>query len=272
MDSTLLLLTFSPIAFTIPFFHLEIRWYGILFATGFYLAYLLLARLLNAPKIYSEKLLFYIFIGVIVGARLGHVLFYDPEYYLQNPLEIIAIWHGGLASHGGAIGLLTALFLFTRRHKDYTFLQLLDKLAIVAPLLGAFIRVGNFLNQEILGTKTALPWGVIFCNPLDPLSSSHTPLHPVQLYEALLYFTLFLTLYFSRNKKWTPGTQSGLLLSILFSGRFLLEYVKEVPGAFDYAGNYTNFSIGQLSTGQLLSLPFVGVGLYLMLTGRSRKR
>jgi prolipoprotein diacylglyceryl transferase len=248
-------LTLSPIAFTVPFFGLEIRWYGLLFACGFYLAYQVLVRLLQpTTSTYSEKLLLYLFFGVVVGARIGHVLFYDFDYYLQEPSEIVALWHGGLASHGGVLGVLLALYLFTRRHREHSFLDLLDKLAVVAPLLGGFIRIGNFLNQEIVGKFTSLPWGVVFTQPLEAGVSSSLPLHPVQLYESVFYFFLFGLFYYLRTSCWQPGSKAASLLSLLFLGRFFLENLKDSPSLIRI--NQPLISI-ELTAGQLLSLPFI---------------
>ena len=143
-------------------------------------------------------------VGTIAGARLGHCLFYDPAYYLTNPLKILMVWEGGLASHGGAIGILTALFLYSRKRPDQPYLWLLDRMAIVIALAGLFIRVGNFFNSEILGIPADVPWAIIF-DRIDSL-----PRHPAQLYEAIAYGSIFVGLYRLYGKL-SARTASGKL-------------------------------------------------------------
>lgn len=155
---------------------LEVRWYGLLFALSFVFAYYVLLKVFIKEKLsvkLLDKLAIYIFIGTVIGARLGHCLFYEPTYYLSNPLEMIKIWKGGLASHGGAIGILLSLFLFVKKHK-FNFLWLLDRVVIVVALVGAFIRVGNLMNSEIIGDKTTFSCGFLFVNEFDrSLTSSN---------------------------------------------------------------------------------------------------
>ena len=200
-----------------------------------------------------DKLTVYVAVGTVVGARLGHCLFYDPAYYLQNPIEIIKIWRGGLASHGAAIGILIALYYFARKNKK-PYLWILDRIVIVVALAGFFIRMGNLMNSEIYGIETSLPWGFIFVRNGEVL-----PKHPTQIYEALSYLLIFILLYSIYRKKGTKVRQGlifSLFLILLFSVRFLIEFIKEVQVDFEQTMS--------LNMGQWLSIPFVIIGFYLL--------
>lgn len=207
-----------------------------------------------------DRFCWFVVAGTIVGARLGHVFFYDWERYREHPLDILKTWEGGLASHGGAIGILLAIYLYQRYIKQwyptFSFLKLLDIISIPTALGCCFIRVGNFINQEILGTPTNLPWGVIFGNPAD--HEAPIPRHPVQLYEALAYLVIFFILSFVwiKGKNWL---RTGMLISLFFifgfSARFFLEFFKETQESV------INQSIIQM--GQLLSIPFIVIGIIL---------
>jgi prolipoprotein diacylglyceryl transferase len=250
-----------------PFLGRPILWYGFLFALGFFLGYLVFTELLKhvpeksvktQAKFLAEKLSLYVIIGTIVGARLGDVFFYQhPTTYLHDLSSIFKVWEGGLASHGGAIGILIALGLFARRYRMLTWIQWLDLLVIPVGLVGFFIRIGNFINQEILGTVTTVPWAVVFGHPAD--GSVPAPRHPVQLYEAMFYLCVFVSLFFlHRNKKLRTGQLSGIFLVLVFLFRFFVEYWKEEQSSL------LNPCSG-LDMGQLLSLPFLGLGFYLLL-------
>jgi len=192
-------------------------------------------------------------IGVVVGARLGHILFYEPAYYFSHPMEILKVWHGGLASHGAAIGVLISLYLFSRKHKR-SYLWVLDRIAIVVPLSGAFVRLGNLMNSEIYGDPTSLPWGFVFMRSGETL-----PMHPTQLYEALSYLVIFSLLwwmYRTGRKVNNPGFLIGLMVTLVFSARFLIEFVKNPQVGFE--------STMVINMGQILSLPFVIGGLLVM--------
>lgn len=210
-----------------------------------------------------DSLVWYAVIGTIIGARLGDVLFYDWDYYKLHPLQIFNIRQGGLASHGGTVGILLALSLFVRQKRAFlpnqTFIQFLDLFSIVAPLAGCFIRVGNFFNQEILGTATSVPWAVTFGHPVD--GHAIVPRHPVQLYEGAAYLFIFFTLFFlwKRRPHLTSGTLSGLCLILIFSARFILEFFK-----VDQFGAMSQL----LQTGQWLSLPFILAGALLIRSGK----
>jgi prolipoprotein diacylglyceryl transferase len=187
-------------------------------------------------------------VGIVIGARLGHCLFYDPDYYLANPMKIFAVWEGGLASHGGGLGVLIALYLGCKKYK-VDFMWLIDRLVIPTALFGFFVRMGNFMNSEILGKPTDIPWAVVF-ERVDNL-----PRHPAQLYESFSYLVIFLLLAFFYKKSYKTlkkGFLFGLFLVLTFTVRFLVEYVKVRQA--DYS-----LDIG-LTTGQLLSIPFLVVG------------
>ncbi len=208
-----------------------------------------------------DRLLWYIILGTLIGARLGEVIFYDFPLFWQNPMEIFMVWHGGLASHGAAIGILLSLYLFYIRKKDSlpgrSFFDFLDLFVIPLPLAFACIRFGNFINQEILGTPTEAPWAIIFGNPIDRLPI--IPRHPVMLYEAAAYVALFGILYFfwrQKRAQLRTGMISGIFFIYAFSARFILEFFKVSQGGYTL--------IPGLDMGQVLSIPFIPLGIILV--------
>lgn len=259
----------DPVAFTIPFLNLPIFVYGICFVIGFFLGYTILVRLmrqsLGSKELAQEcvdKLTWFVVIGTVVGARLGHVLFYDWERYKHNLLGILNTREGGLSSHGGTIGVLIALGLFYhlwfKKKTKLNFLELLDRMGIATAMTATFIRIGNFFNQEIIGTPTNLPWAVVFGHPAD--GEPAVPRHPAQLYEALLYLATFFVLLFLWKRtdvRKKPGFLIGLFFVLVFGGRFLIEFVKSIQESI--------FDQTFLQAGQWLSLPFVLAGLLLIL-------
>ncbi len=244
----------DPEILHIGIFHL--RWYGLLFATGFFVGYFIMKKFFRESRIplsYLDALTVYVVLGTVIGARLGHVLFYAPDYYLAHPVEIVQIWKGGLASHGGAIGILIALWLFTRKYRKIELLWLLDRLVIPAALGGALIRIGNLFNSEIIGKPTDLPWAFIF------VRVDSTPRHPSQIYEALAYLGVFLLLwfYYQKHRPSPPrGKLFGWFLILVFTARFFIEFVKEIQEPFEAAL--------PLDMGQILSIPFILVGAYFV--------
>ena len=236
---------------------ISIRWYGLMFASSFLFGFLLLRRIFRLEGRHVknlDKLLVYVLIGTILGARLGHCFFYNPSYFLSNPIEILKVWKGGLASHGGGLGALIAIFLYSRNKPQEPYLWLLDRIAIVAGLAGFFIRIGNLFNSEIIGTPTTLPWAFIF-EKVDNI-----PRHPVQLYESVTYgliFVLLLTIYRKQRHKVKQGFLTGLFLLLAFTARFFLEFVKARQAS--YSSNLP------LSVGQLLSIPFLLAGIVLII-------
>jgi prolipoprotein diacylglyceryl transferase len=237
----------------------SLRWYGLLFALGFVLSYFILNKVYaidKKPQADLEQLSIYVILGTVIGARLGHCLFYDPSYYLSNPIEILKVWHGGLASHGAAIGIITSIYLTTKKQKDKSMLWILDRVVIVVALAGALIRLGNLFNSEIIGKATDVPWAFIFAR-IDEV-----PRHPAQLYESLFYLITFVALYFTymkTQKKFNQGFLFGLAIVMIFGFRFFVEFIKENQSAFEQGLT--------LNMGQLLSIPFVLAGLYFMLKG-----
>lgn len=254
MDTLFIHWNISPELFHIG--PLSIRWYGLLFAGGFFVGYLIMQRFFkweNQPIQLLDRLATYMIVGTVVGARLGHILFYEPRLYLQNPWEILKIWHGGLASHGAAIGILISLWLFARKSKK-PFLWAVDRIVIVTALAGCFIRLGNLMNSEIYGDVTSLPWGFIFV-----WAGEHLPKHPTQIYESLCYLATFFVLYSIYRKRplsVPPGLLFGLFLIGIFSARFIIEFIKEPQVAFETTMN--------LNMGQWLSLPFILIGCILV--------
>lgn len=269
----------DPVAFYIPYFNHPIAWYALFFVGGFIAGFWILVPILqrklielcpeSAPTARSESISYVdgltwcIIIGTLVGARLGHVFFYDWPRYQANPLEILKTWEGGLASHGGTVGVLLAVYLYYRyRKKQYpslSFLNLLDMLSIPVALVAVCIRLGNFANQEILGTPTTLPWGIVFGHPIGH-TPTHGPLHPAQLYEAAAYLFTFLLLLAIWKRKGTvirPGFLIGLFFTLIFGFRFIIEFWKM------HQGMMIDESI--LQTGQYLSIPFIALGVGLIL-------
>jgi prolipoprotein diacylglyceryl transferase len=208
---------------------------------------------------FLDQLSIYILVGTIIGARMGHVLFYDPSYYFSNPLKIFAIWEGGLASHGGGIGILVSIFLFAKKQK-LPFLWVADRIALVVPIAGACIRLGNLMNSEMIGTPTNMPWAFIFT------SIDQIPRHPAQLYEALFCIILFLLLRYLWTKpilKNNIGNCFALLLILLFSFRFLDEFLKLNQEDFENSLF--------INMGQLLSIPFILIGSVLLILNSRKK-
>jgi prolipoprotein diacylglyceryl transferase len=245
------------------------RWYGLLFASGFLIGFYLMRHVFrreDKPEQDLDFLLFYLLGGTVIGARLGHILFYAPSYYLSNPAEIIAIWEGGLASHGGLIGVPLAIWLYCWRRDDQPFLWLLDRLAAPVALTGSFIRLGNFFNSEILGTPTDLPWGVVFERAARIREGIEAiPLHPVQLYESICYFLIFVLLWrlYQRWGAETPrGQLVGMFFALIFGVRIVLEFFKMRQIHFE-----ATLPMG-LSMGQLLSIPAVALGIWLWVRAR----
>ena len=242
------------------FWIISIRYYSLLFACAFLLGFRLMLGIYLREKRSEEELdslFIYMFFGTIIGARLGHCFFYDPTYYFSNPLEILKVWKGGLASHGAAIGMLIALFMFSKGKNRPTYLWTLDRMTIPVSIGATFVRLGNFFNSEIVGVQTDQPWGIVFKRYLpDPNHARH----PVQLYESLSYLFLFILLYWiykSDKFKKKDGFIFGFFLLILFTSRFFLEFLKTQQAYYE-----ENLD---LLVGQWLSIPFILVGLALIL-------
>lgn len=255
----------SPEIFSIGGF--AIRWYGLLFASSFVFGYILFLRFFKKegiPVKLLDELTTYMIVGTVLGARLGHVLFYEPAWYFAHPLKILEIWEGGLASHGAGIGIIIALLLFAH-FKKKPFLWVMDRIVIVVALAGFFIRMGNLMNSEIYGNVTNLPWGFYFLHSLNP-AETLDPRHPTQIYEALSYLSIFFLLwwyYYKKDGKPAPGMLFGMFLILVFGMRFLIEFIKEPQVGFERGMS--------LNMGQLLSIPFVIAGIvFIVLAERKR--
>ena len=250
---------------------ISIRWYGLMFAIGFWIGLEIVTRFFKhegAPEKWIGSLFIYVVVATIIGSRLGHVFFYDWAYYSQHPLDIFKIWEGGLASHGGTIGIILAIFLYshfvTKRSSLWTF----DRLVIPVALVGAMIRFGNLMNHEIYGDVTEMPWGFRFIQNIsswqqgaDPIYS--LPSHPTQIYESVCYlllFALLMWMYWHKNAQCRPGLIFGTFLLGIFTPRFFIEYIKNVQEPWEVG---LRASCG-MDMGQILSIPFIVVGLILV--------
>jgi len=252
----------SPVAFEIG--PLAIRWYALAYVAGIILAQYLLLKLddRRATPLLSKEardnLILYAVLGIILGGRLGYVLFYNAEYYLANPQDILAVWHGGMSFHGGLIGVTLAFWLLARRYK-ISFLSLMDRIAVVAPIGLFFGRLANFVNGELYGRVTDMPWGIIFPH------GGAVPRHPSQLYEAalegLLLFIVLWTMATRSNALAKPGALAGLFIMGYGIARFTIEFFREPD-------TQLGLLAGGLSMGQLLCLPMIALGLWLVTRAR----
>ncbi len=254
---------------------ITVRWYGLMFAIGFLIGYNVVARIFKhegAPEKWLGTLLLWTMAGTIIGARLGHVFFYEWDLYSNNPIHILYIWEGGLASHGGAIGVIVGVLCFSwitaKKNPIWTF----DRLVIPVALVGGLIRLGNLMNHEIYGHATDLPWAFRFItnihawqNGAEPVFSA--PSHPTQLYEAGCYFALFALLmwmYWRKNAETRPGLIFGVFLIGIFLPRLLIEFVKN---------NQVEWEADMiLNMGQILSIPFIIAGICLIIYSLSRPK
>lgn len=248
---------------TILSWPVSIRWYGLMFAIGFWIGYNIVAAMFKregAPEKWLGVLLMWVAAGTIIGARLGHVFFYEWEYYSQHPIKILATWEGGLASHGGAIGVILGVICFSiftsKRNPLWTF----DRLVVAIALVGAMIRFGNLMNSEIFGHATTLPWGFKFVRSSEwHALYEGVAVHPTQIYESLCYLALFgllMWMYWKKNAGERSGLLFGTFLVGIFVPRFLIEFIKNPQVAFEQDM--------VLNMGQLLSLPFIAAGIILI--------
>lgn len=258
MSNSLAYITWSASPEILHLGPLTLRWYGLLFATGFLLGLYMVRKMFLAekePEEWLDKIFIYMVVGGVVGARLGHVFFYDWDYYSQHLSEIPKVWEGGLASHGGAIGIIIALWIFSKYTSKRSILWVLDKVVVPTALAASLIRLGNLMNSEILGKPSDVPWAFVFTH-VDA-----EPRHPVQIYESLCYLASFAILYYTywkTDKRHKPGYIFGLFLVLIWGIRLVLEYFKDSQGGLE------QYVSQALSTGQLLSIPFILIGLYFM--------
>ena len=248
-----------------------VRWYGLMFAIGFWLGYNILGRIYRhegAPEKWLGILLLWVVGATIVGARLGHVFFYEWSYYSAHPADILKVWEGGLASHGGTLAIILAVILYsvftTKKSPIWTF----DRLVIPVALVGGMIRIGNLMNSEIFGTATDLPWGFMFVRSAQwHRMYEGMACHPTQLYEAFCYFALFALLmwmYWRKNAETRPGLIFGVFFIGIFLPRFLIEFIKNDQVGFEASMT--------LNMGQLLSIPFVLAGVFLVIRAMCRPK
>ncbi len=235
---------------------LQLRWYGLLFVGSFFLGLMILTKIYKRegkdPAV-LDSMLIYVMVGAVLGSRLVHCFFYEPEFYLSHPLEILKVWKGGLASHGGLAGVLIALYLFAKRYHT-SYMWLLSRVSIPGALTAAFVRFGNLFNSEILGLPSDKPWAIIFAR-VDMI-----PRHPVQLYEAFSYLIIFLLLI-AIYRKVMPAFATKILPAVflitVFTARFFLEYTKTRQAAYTTELPFT--------TGQMLSIPYIILGILWMI-------
>ncbi|MDR1373196.1 MAG: prolipoprotein diacylglyceryl transferase [Dysgonamonadaceae bacterium] len=259
----------NPAAFTIPVINREVRWYAFAFIIGlFILGPWIVKKIWNNEKIkpeWMDSLFYYVLFGTIIGARLGHCLFYSPAYYLTHPLEIFAVWEGGLASHGGTIGIIVAIWIYSKKVTHKSMLWTFDRLVVPVGFVAALIRIGNLMNSEIYGHPTTLPWGFIFVRGSE---NPTLPCHPTQIYEAIPYILvsfICLWLYWKRDAGKQQGLIFGVFLTGIFLTRFFVEYLKNIQEPFEI--QMIN-AIG-INMGQALSIPFIIAGIWFILKSKS---
>lgn len=254
---------------------IDIRWYSLMFLIGFLVGYKIVEKMFRREGAYESwlsTLLMYVVFATIIGARLGHVFFYEWEQYSQNPIDIFKVWEGGLASHGGAIGILIAIFLFSRFTTHKSPLWTLDRLVVPVALVGGLIRLGNLFNHEIYGHATDLPWAFSFIENIRAWQAGYpaifsAPSHPTQIYEALCYFALFgllMWMYWKKDAATRPGLIFGTFLIGIFVTRFLIEFVKNDQVAFE--------ADMVLNMGQWLSVPFIVAGILFLIRAAKRPK
>ncbi|MFL5752568.1 MAG: prolipoprotein diacylglyceryl transferase [Bacteroidia bacterium] len=263
----------DPEMFTIPGIDWPVRWYGLMFAIAFLSSQYVMARVYKdelRPQKHLDLLTLYIIGGTVLGARLGHCLFYDPAHYLAHPFDIIKIWEGGLASHGGAIGIIIGMWLYCRKTKE-NWLWIFDRIVLVVPLSSMFIRIGNLMNSEIVGKPADVAWGFKFMKNTEDvinLRDESIPIpvrHPAQLYEAIFY--LFLTvlmiwLWKKKKDKFPQGYMFGLFCVLMFSWRFIVEFFKTTQESWEESL--------PIDMGQILSIPFILIGIGFMVWSKRR--
>ncbi|PCJ62032.1 MAG: prolipoprotein diacylglyceryl transferase [Planctomycetota bacterium] len=262
-----LVLNIDPVLFRMNLgFNFELRYYGLMFMTAFLFGYRLMVSVCkNEGKSteHLDSLLNYMMLGTIIGARLGHCFFYQPEFFLSHPAEIFKIWKGGLASHGGILGVLFVIYLYSRKHADQPYLWVVDRLTFSAVFTAFLIRMGNFFNMEIVGHETTVPWAMAFMrNGLqNKVTGEFLPRHPTMLYEAFTYLGLFILIFFIYKKFWKKlpdGFYVGLSLIVIFTARFFIEFTKKKQADFGLEH--------ALNMGHYLSLPFIAVGIWLLIS------
>jgi prolipoprotein diacylglyceryl transferase len=264
----------DPTAFTIPLLDKEIRWYGAFFALGFALGSWMVYKIWKNERLnidWFDKLFFYVIVSATIGARLGHCLFYNPGYYLANPIDILKIWEGGLASHGGTLGIIIAIWIYSKKVTRMSMIWTFDRLVVPVGFVAAFIRLGNLMNHEIYGHPTGLPWGFRFIENLPYWEHGHPPVysvpsHPTQIYEALCYILtslICLWMYWKRKDYKYQGLIFGVFMIGIFLTRFFIEFLK------NYQEDFEEDML--INMGQILSIPFILAGVWYMYKGLKEK-
>lgn len=249
----------------------EIRWYGLLWASALFLTAFIVQKMYkheNLPEKWFDSLFIYVATGLIIGARLGHCLFYDPVHYLSAPWEMLKIWEGGLSSHGGAIGMLIGITLYSKKVTKRSIIWALDRLIVGVGLGATSIRLGNLFNHEIYGGPTDMPWGFRFVENIHSWMQGAEPIytapsHPTQIYEALIYFLTFLLgmyMYWVKDLGKKQGLILGVSLICIFFSRFMIEFIKNLQEDFEVS-MVADYGINM---GQLLSIPFIIWGVWLV--------
>ncbi|MDR0231126.1 MAG: prolipoprotein diacylglyceryl transferase [Dysgonamonadaceae bacterium] len=261
----------DPVAFTIPGIGWDVRWYGLAFALGFILGLWIVSKIWKHEKlnpVWMDKLFIYVFIATVVGARLGHCFFYGADgdifYYFRNPVAILKIWQGGLASHGGTLGIVIAVYIYSKKVTHKSMLWTLDRLVVPVGFVAALIRLANLMNSEIYGRPTTLPWGFNFYRSaewhLPPISGQ--PCHPTQIYEAICYIItglICMWLYWKKDAYKRQGLIFGVFFIGIFTTRFFIEFLKNPQESFEASMI--------LNMGQLLSIPFILAGIWFTYKG-----
>ncbi len=271
----------SPVIFSLG--PLSVRWYGLFWALSFYIGYEILGKIFKRENIGQKELdslLIHIAIGSVLGARLGHCFFYDFDYYIANPVEILYIWQGGLASHGGAIGIIIAMLRYHRKTSNISFFWTADRMLIAVALAAMFIRMGNLMNHEIYGYVTDKPWAFKFIQNVsawmqgaDPVFTQ--PVHPTAIYEGAGYLFVFLSmmwLYFKRIGKLYQGFMTGYFLITLFVWRFVVEFWKTPQESMSGGFIYDIMGFLGINMGQLLSIPLVLLGIVVLIYSYKYKK
>ncbi|MCH2224335.1 MAG: prolipoprotein diacylglyceryl transferase [Crocinitomicaceae bacterium] len=242
--------------------------YGLLFVTGLLIGYFVIKRMFKKDGVhedYLDKLVLYMVLATIIGARLGHVIFYGPytgpDGYFSNPLNILKVWEGGLASHGGGIAILIALYFYSKKVVKMPMMWILDRIVVTVAVAGCFIRLGNLMNSEIVGIETNVPWAFQFVHYFnsETLQLDPSPRHPAQLYEAICYiisFVILMVMYWKRQAYRRPGLIFGTFLILIWGARFTIEFVK--------LGQTDRDAYMPINTGQMLSVPFFLAGVYIL--------
>jgi len=249
----------------------EIRWYGLLWVIGLIVAVYIVQRIFDKEKLpqkWFDSLFVYMMLGIILGARLGHCLFYEPAYYLANPIEILKIWEGGLASHGGVIGIIIAVWLYSKKVTKKSMLWTFDRVIVPTGFTAALIRLGNLMNHEIYGGVTDQPWGFRFIENINAWKAGAPPIfsepsHPTQIYEAIIYFIVFFVtmyLFWKTDAKKKQGLILGIAMIMIFLSRFFIEYIKKVQVDSELLMRENT----GLILGQWLSIPFILWGIWLI--------